>query len=158
MFRKRDSMTVGQLMTRGPKTCALNDSLSRAAQILWENDCGCVPVTDAAGKAIAMITDRDICMAAFTQDKPLSQMVVSAVASRNLATVREDDRVEIAEAVLRDHRVRRVPVVDESGRLTGVLSINDLARHISHRRRDLDGFVGTMATIGEPPARRAAAE
>jgi CBS domain-containing protein len=124
---------------------------------MWESDCGCVPVVDAGGKAIAMITDRDICMAAFTQDKPLSQIPVSIAASRTLAAVREDDTVEAAEAVMRAHRVRRVPVVDADGRVTGVLSVNDLVCHLGHRRRDLDDLVGTVATICAPTARPAAA-
>ena len=81
-------MNAGNLMTAGARTCSLIDSLNLAAQIMWENDCGCVPVVDDDGRAIAMITDRDICMAAYTQGKLLKDMPVSIAASRSLAVSR----------------------------------------------------------------------
>ncbi len=61
-------MNVGDLMTRDVKTCRSHDSLDRAARIMWDHDCGCVPVVDANGKAVGMITDRDVCMALSMSD------------------------------------------------------------------------------------------
>jgi len=147
-------------MTRSARTCGPDDSLTCAAGVMWDNDCGCVPVVDADGKAIAMITDRDICMAGYTQGKPLWQIPVSSAASHGIATVRAEDTIEFAENTMRRHRVRRVPVVDASGRPIGVLSLNDLARHTGKRRGDLDvdGFVKTTTAICEPTAHPAAAE
>ena len=51
-------------MTRQARTCSPSDSLNTVAELIWENDCGCIPVVDADGMAIAMVADRDICMAA----------------------------------------------------------------------------------------------
>jgi CBS domain-containing protein len=66
-------MNVEQLMTSTVRTCCPNDPLSDAARVMWEADCGCVPVTEecyGSAKVVGVITDRDICMAAFTQGFP----------------------------------------------------------------------------------------
>lgn len=62
-------MNIEELMTRNVETP--QDMLSRAAQIMWERDCGCVPVVDASRHLMGILTDRDICMAAYTKRKPL---------------------------------------------------------------------------------------
>ena len=155
-------MNVGQLMTRDPATCGTDDSLNRAAQIMWEKDCGCVPIVDAERRPIAMITDRDLCMAAYTQGRPLWSGPVSSAISRGVVVVRESDTLEMAESLMQQHRIRRLPVVDADGRLVGILSMNDLARHASfgHRHGDLnaDRITRTLAAIGEPTVHAAAAE
>ena len=57
-------MKVRDLMTRDVKSCNASSILRSAAQIMWDNDCGTVPIVDHAGRFIDMLTDRDICMAA----------------------------------------------------------------------------------------------
>ena len=149
-------MKVGRLMTSNARTCRPTDSLSQAAEIMWQSDFGCLPVVNESGEAIAMITDRDICMAAFTQGKALSQIAVANAASRTLVTVRDNDTIETAESLMRRHQIRRMPVVDASGKPIGVLSLNDLARHTGPRRAvEVAAFAQTVAAIGEPPAQAA---
>lgn len=121
-------MNVGQIMTREVRTCGLHDSLNAAAQLMWETDCGCIPVVDREGKAIAMITDRDICMAAYTQGQSLRSMLVSSAASHGVVTLRKDDGVDDAEALMQKNKICRVPVVDANGKPIGIVSMNDLAR------------------------------
>ena len=58
-------MKIENVMTRQVRTCAPGDNLNTAANVMWENDCGSVPVVDATGRAVGMLTDRDVCMAAF---------------------------------------------------------------------------------------------
>src|SRR4051812_38042425 len=77
-------MRVGELMTRDVATCGPGDSLARAAKIMWDRDCGVVPVLDPKGHVIAMLTDRDICMAAWSKGAPLSDLRVGDAASRSL--------------------------------------------------------------------------
>ena len=155
-------MNVGKLMTRDPGACSPDDTLNRAAQIMWEKDCGCVPVVDANFHPIAMITDRDICMAAYTQGRPLWSIPVSSAASHIVVVVRESEAVESAEGLMRAYRVRRLPVVDADGRLVGIISLNDLARHASfgHRHGELnaDRITRALAAICAPAIRAAAAE
>ena len=80
-------MNVGELMSRDVRTCATSDSLNDAARIMWEADCGCAPVVEADGTVVGMITDRDICMAAYTQGRRLMQMTVESTASKNVVTI-----------------------------------------------------------------------
>jgi predicted transcriptional regulator len=61
------STRIEKLMHRPVVTCHVNDSLANAARLLWEQDCGALPVVDERGRVVAMITDRDICMVAYTQ-------------------------------------------------------------------------------------------
>src|SRR5690242_15312379 len=104
-------MNVGELMTRDVRTCAASDSLNDVARIMWERDCGCVPVVGADGTVVGMITDRDICMAAYTQGRRLMHMIVESAASKNIVTIGENESLRRAEELMRDAQVRRLPVV-----------------------------------------------
>ncbi len=115
-------------MTTDVGACRPFDTVDWSAKVMWERDCGAVPVVDQEGRAIAMLTDRDICMAALTQGKALAEIHVSSAMSRRLWSCRPMDDVKEAEKLMRAHQVRRLPVVDPDGKLLGVLSISDLAR------------------------------
>jgi CBS domain-containing protein len=120
-------MRVENLMTKGPQSCRPEDDLGVPARIMWENDCGCVPVVDAQSRVIAMITDRDICMAAYTQGRRLEDLPVSTAMSKKLTTCRPVDDARQAEDLMKKEQVRRLPVVDQAGKLLGILSLNDIA-------------------------------
>jgi CBS domain-containing protein len=149
-------MKARDVMTRGARTCAPGDALNCAAQIMWENDCGCVPVVDEEGRAIGMITDRDVCMAAYTQGRTLAEIAVSSAMSTNLASVQEADELEVAEELMSAHQVRRLPVLDEERRVIGVLSLSDMVRTTDGGRTDglgAEQVTGTLAAICTPPSR-----
>src|SRR5262245_15334249 len=74
--RKERDMKVKEIMTSDVKTCSLDTDLASAAKIMWEEDCGAVPVTDGGGSVIGMITDRDICIAAATRPQAEGQIQV----------------------------------------------------------------------------------
>jgi len=76
-----------------------------------------------------MITDRDICMAAFFQGAPISGIKVSTVMSRQLFSSFADDDLSAAETIMREKKVRRLPVLNQEGRLVGLVSLSDIARH-----------------------------
>ncbi len=122
-------MKVGQIMNREVRACFVTDSMNQAAQIMWENDCGCVPVVDAESHVVGIVTDRDVCMAAYTQGRPLAEILVGTAASTKVVTVGEEDSLHQAELLMHDAQVRRLPVVDANQHLVGILSISDLARH-----------------------------
>ena len=154
-------MKVADVMTRGVGTCHLDDSMNAAAQIMWEGDFGCVAVVDSDGKAVSMITDRDICMAAYTQGERLTQMPVSSADSRTLFAVHEHDSISDVEAIMNRHRVRRVPVIDQDGRPIGIVSMNDLARNATMGRSgdalNPDYIVKTLAAVCRPNGMHASA-
>jgi CBS domain-containing protein len=155
-------MKVSDLMTAPAHTCRLEDDLSVPACMMWERDLGAVPVVDDFGKAVAMITDRDIAMACCLQDRAPRAIRVSSIVSRRLISVRPDDDVSTVEQAMRAAQVRRVPVIDAGGAPIGVLSLNDLARNVRRNARDSLGpepIASTLAAICAPrvPMRSAVA-
>jgi len=123
---------VGSIMTRNVVSCAGNDTLHRAAQIMWDRDCGAVPVVDAEGRAVGLVTDRDLCMAAYTRSRPLSAIGVSSLLSGRLHTCAASTSLDEAVSRMRAYRVRRLVVVDpKDQRLVGMLSLADLVRHLT---------------------------
>jgi CBS domain-containing protein len=129
--------------------------LSEAAKKMWDHDCGCLVVLNGKGEPSAMLTDRDICMAAYTRGEPLWRIPVAVAASGHLYCVYDHDNVEIAEAMMRGHRVRRLPVIDWAGRAVGMLSMNDIVRHARrgrHHDKSLspESIVETLAIISTP--------
>ena len=94
---------------------------------MWEADCGSLPVIDAEGCPIAMITDRDICMAAHFQGAPLHVLRVRDAMSAAIYSCTPTDSVASAEDLMRTHQIRRLPVVNERSHVIGILSLNDIA-------------------------------
>ena len=149
-------MNVAHCMTRDPKTCRASDTLERAAQIMWENDCGCVPVLDDASKIVGIITDRDVCMASYTRGAPLHALGVGSAMAHDVATCRPGDTLETALRTMRSHQVRRLPVLDQDGGIAGLISLTDVVRHTSAHgsRRDARpteaDVLSALAPIGRP--------
>ncbi|MFO0984774.1 MAG: CBS domain-containing protein [Planctomycetota bacterium] len=100
---------------------------------MWDHDCGCVPIEDE-GRVIGILTDRDICMAAYTQGGALASLKVRNAMSSKVLVCHPDDAVLDAERLMRANRIRRLPVVDDTGRLVGIVSLNDLARAVKSGR------------------------
>jgi CBS-domain-containing membrane protein len=75
-----------------------------------------------------MITDRDICMAAFLQGRPLAEIPIKSAMSPKVVATRPEDSLGQAEEKMQQGSVRRLPVVDGSGKLKGIVSISDIAR------------------------------
>lgn len=122
------TLTVATIMSEPAHTCQVDDFANRAAQILWDFDCGALPVLDREGKPCGMITDRDICMAAYTKGLPLAAISVRDVMSRHVYSCSPGDSLQRAVAIMAADQVRRLPVVDGEGRLAGVVALADIAR------------------------------
>lgn len=144
------AMLVSDLMTRPAVSCRPDDSLHMAAGLMWNCDCGALPVVDR-GKLVGMITDRDICIGAYSNGSPMHTVTVADVMTPGAHACRATDSVARAHAIMRERGVRRLPVLDVDGRVVGMLSINDLARAAAAGTND-DALatVTTLATIGAP--------
>jgi CBS domain-containing protein len=130
--------TVGSVMTRNVVTCTGSDTLHRAAQLMWDRDCGAIPVVDALGRAVGLVTDRDLCMAAYTRGRPLSAISVSSLLSARLYTCTATTTLDEAIARMSAQRVRRLVVVDaKDQKLVGMLSLADLAVRVRALGRTL---------------------
>jgi CBS-domain-containing membrane protein len=142
-------------MTHPVRSCNIHDAAVIPASLMWEHDCGMVPVIDDEGRLAGVVTDRDICMAAYLQGRPLADITIASFMAPHVATCRPDDELVWAEHLMSQRQVHRLPVVDGCGKLVGVLSLGDLARVApqltAHRHwGDLgDDLLQTMAAISQ---------
>ena len=131
-------MKVENVMTRDVGTCARQQSLNDAARIMWERDCGIVPIveSDAEGRLVGVVTDRDICIAAYTKGLSLRQIPIGEVMSKKVTSCRASEDIGAAERTMQQAQVHRLPVVDDGGRLQGMLSLADIARATARNMRE----------------------
>jgi CBS domain-containing protein len=118
-------MKVAEIMTTAVRTCSPRDSLRTAAKMMYDHDCGCLPVTDA-DYVVGLLTDRDICMAALREGNALQDCLVESAMSENVCVCGPNEAIEEAERIMSIGQVRRVPVLDAEARLVGILSVNDI--------------------------------
>lgn len=148
-------MRVNDVMTAQAVTCRTSDTLAQAAQLMWDHDCGCIPIVDDDQHVVGMVTDRDVCMAGLHAGQPLREIQVHEAMAHDPVTCRPDDDVSEAQEVMGKARVRRLPVTDAAGRLVGVLSLHDLALAAAQERRWFSGVTmrdvaRTFAEVSRP--------
>lgn len=119
-------MKVKDVMTSDAKAIWITESLADAAREMWENDCGALPILKDGRKVVGMITDRDICMAAAMRDRTPSHISVAEVMTGNIYSATPEEEVTEALRMMREHRIRRLPVLNAEGELEGIVSMNDI--------------------------------
>jgi CBS-domain-containing membrane protein len=122
-------MKVKEVMTPNAQAIWITGSLADAAKMMWENDCGVLPIIKDGQKVVGVITDRDICMATAIRDRNPSSISVEEVMTGKVYGVDLDESVERALQTMQEHHVRRLPVIDPEGELKGILSMNDVLLH-----------------------------
>jgi CBS domain-containing protein len=143
-------MRIQEVATPNAKSCQPDTDLAAAAKIMWDDDCGAVPVVNEGRRVVGMITDRDICIAAATRSTSPANIRVRDVMSTQVHACHPQDEVRSALKSMREQRVRRLPIVDEQQRLVGIVSVSDLVAHAGCRRdSDIPGdeFIETMKAI-----------
>ena len=122
--------SVQDLMTSNPKTIASESSVVEAAKIMRDENVGIVPIVEGE-RLVGTITDRDIAIKVVAEGKDARSTTVGQVASRDLVTVDPQQDLDEALRLMAQHQVRRLPVVEEDGRLVGILAQADVAREAS---------------------------
>src|ERR1041385_2228665 len=122
-------MKVKEVMTPNAKAIWLTESLADAAKLMWENDCGVLPIIKDGSKVIGLITDRDVCMAAAMRDGNPSAISVEEIMTGQVYAVKPEDNIDQALQVMQQHQIRRLPVINPEGELQGILSMNDIVLH-----------------------------
>ena len=140
-------MKVSELMTRDVKTCAPDATASDAARIMWDHDCGSVPIVER-GRLRGIVTDRDLLMAAHTQGKSPHEVRLSSLTSARVETCKETDDVQDALAKMAQRQIRRLPVVDRESKLVGILSLNDVSLHTAAGTPGALAVAQTLAAVG----------
>ncbi len=120
------ALSVGDIMTRNVRSCRPGETLAAAAMAMCEADCRFLPVVDETGHPVGVLTDGDICLLGTTSHRRLSDMSVRDAMSGLPATCRAGDSVLDALKVMRERRIRHLPVVSPLGLLEGVVSLTDI--------------------------------
>lgn len=116
---------VCDVMTPNPETIAPSDPVRRAAERMRSLDVGSLPVCED-GRLIGIVTDRDIAMRVVADGKSPDAPVREAC-SGEPRFARDTQKIEEAEAIMKEHQIRRLPVLDAQDRLVGMLALADLA-------------------------------
>lgn len=126
-------LSVSDVMTSTVVSCGPDTSLHDVAALLWQHDIGALPVINGSGReqVCAMITDRDIAMAAYTQGRPLHELRVRGASSSPAHTCRPSDGLFHALDLMSDAAIRRLVVVDADNLAIGIVSLSEIARAAS---------------------------
>ena len=119
-------MDVRELMTRPVQTVFTSDTLNCTVKYMRERAVGCIPVVDDDGRLAGIITDRDVAMAAHEVGEALWMLRVDSHMHTPVYSCGPDDGIDAAMRLMREHRVRRLPVIDRDGRPIGLLSLDDI--------------------------------
>jgi CBS domain-containing protein len=119
--------TIREAMTSNPKTVSNDQSVVEAARIMKQEDAGIVPIVEGE-KLIGVLTDRDIAIQVVAEGKDPQSVKVSELASRDLVTIDPQQDLDEGLRLMARHQVRRLPVVEEDGKLVGILAQADVAR------------------------------
>lgn len=123
---RRSAFAVRDVMTRNARSCRPDNTLAAAALAMCEADCRFLPVVDRIGHPIGVLTDGDICLLGSTDHRPLRGILVREEMSGPPTTCLADDDVLDVLKIMRERRIRHLPVVDGEGLLEGVVSLTDL--------------------------------
>ncbi|MDV3220894.1 CBS domain-containing protein [Intrasporangium sp.] len=125
--------TARDLMTTPAEYLNDEDTLVVAAQALREANVGSMPVRDASGRLVGVVTDRDLVVRGLAEGKNPATTAVSDVCTGSVVTVMVDDDADTVASVLGENQIRRVPVVDGE-ELVGIVSQADIARHLPEQQ------------------------
>ena len=150
-------MKVREIMTTDVQAGQPEADPGKVASIMWDYDCGIVPVVDASGAVLGLVTDRDICIAAATRGLPPDRISAAQAMGHPVRACLPDDSVQSVLETMKQFKIRRLPVIDNSGILRGIVSMNDVAR-AAERRQGVPAkdIVSTLAAICERRAIAAA--
>lgn len=125
--------TVRDAMTPSVRTASPSQSLAETAQLMKSDDVGSIPIVEE-GRLVGIVTDRDIAIRAVAEGVDPSAVTIADVASRALVTVEPDQDLDEALALMARHQVRRLPIVEEDGRLVGILAQADVALEAKEKK------------------------
>lgn len=119
---------IRELMTENPKTVSSDATVVEAARVMRDGDVGLVPVVDG-DRLVGTVTDRDIAIRVVAEERDPNTTTVRETASTDPVTIDPEQDLDEALRLMAQHQVRRLPVVEEDGRLVGIVAQADVARH-----------------------------
>ena len=141
-------MKTSQLCRKPAVTAAANMSLIEVSRLMRKEHVGSVVILDApAAKPIGIVTDRDIVMEVVAPGLDAKSLTAGDIMTTSPAVARDDDDILWVLKIMRDRGVRRLPVLGEGDRLTGVISFDDLMQHVSSTLSDIAQVIGTERSV-----------
>ena len=129
-FWQREPLAARDVMTRNPRTVTPQSSYREAAVIMRDENCGVVPVVDGAGRLEGILTDRDIVVRGLVSEGVLRR--IEDLMTDDVSAVTEDEPLTSVLDLMGRKQIRRVPVVDRSDRLLGIISMADIANRADY--------------------------
>ncbi len=126
-------MKVIDVMTGTPFYCSRGTNLGSAAELLWNQNCGILPIVDDQ-KVVGVVTDRDLFIALGTRNRLPGDITVGEVSRGTVHLCHADDDIHTALETMAKAKVRRLPVVDRKGILQGILSMDDIVLRAEMRK------------------------
>ena len=129
-------MNVSEIMTASPACCTPDWELQRVAQLMADNDCGCIPVVESeeTGTPVGVITDRDIVLRAVAEGKNPLDLIAGDLMTKNIVAVTPGTSIDECCSIMEQQQIRRIAVVDESGACCGIVAQADIATHADQRK------------------------
>jgi CBS domain-containing protein len=150
-------MNVESIMSQNVQVCRRDQTALSALLLMRDHNIGCVPIVND-GKLVGLVTDRDIALGMADANKSPSNLELAQIMTRAVHSVRRNDTIDEAESMMRAHRVRRLPVVDDDNHPIGMLSLDDIARAgetqtwTGDNGISAEGVAATLAATCEPHA------
>lgn len=154
-------MKVSEVMTKSPACCSTDATLGVAAEIMWNRNCGFLPILDSEQKVAGVVTDRDLFIAVATRNRLPGEIAVQDVSAGVTYTCKPDDDIRTALETMAEKKVRRLPVIDTAGKLEGILSVDDVILHSDAQARGslpAEDVVGALRKLYESQLRQAHAK
>jgi len=148
-------MRVRHVMTKNPSCCVASDHAPRAASIMRAEDTGIVPVIDNEQNValVGVVTDRDLCMNVVAEGRDPRSVVVEACMTRPVVICSPNDSVAKVTELMKENQIRRVPVVDEQGRLQGIVAMADLVNRGDLKTGETHETLKAVSVITTQPSK-----
>ncbi|MCK7470062.1 MAG: CBS domain-containing protein [Desulfomicrobium escambiense] len=129
----------GEIMTHHPECCVGEDIVNVAVDIMRDMNCGAVPVVDSHenGKAVGIVTDRDICLYIGQNDICPSNVSVRDCMTVNLVTCSPDDSIDAALNLMKSYKIRRIPILNDNSQIVGIIAQSDIATRSNEKPYDV---------------------
>lgn len=129
-------MNVSEVMTESPQCCSPDTGLQEVAQMMVDCDCGCIPVVDGddSKMPVGMITDRDITCRVVAQGRNPLDLTARDAMTSTVVSVTPDTSLEDCLDLMEESQVRRIAVVDNDGKICGIVAQADVARNADEQK------------------------
>ena len=134
--------TAKDVMTQGAECIGENESVAEAAKKMAQLDVGALPICGEDDRLKGMLTDRDIVVKVLAQGKDPESTNAGELGEGKPVTIGADDSISDAISTMKEHKVRRLPVID-GHELVGIVSQGDLAQHVDEE--DVGDLVETIS-------------